>query len=132
MRGRGLLGRWGPNHAADPIVTRFHPETGQLQARARARPKSARDLRAISAGSRPPLPPSSVWPPATAPRGQMVAILRSDVQKWAIPGGMVKEGQRISATIRKDFEAEVRLRTSAYSQPTRMLTLARTRPARSS
>ena len=37
----------------------------------------------------------------------MVAILRSDVQKWAIPGGMVKEGQRISATIRKEFEAEV-------------------------
>ena len=23
MIGRGLLGRWGPNHAADPIVTRF-------------------------------------------------------------------------------------------------------------
>lgn len=23
MRGRGLLGRWGPNHAADPIVTRY-------------------------------------------------------------------------------------------------------------
>jgi len=23
MTGRGLLGRWGPNHAADPIVTRF-------------------------------------------------------------------------------------------------------------
>ena len=22
MTGRGLLGRWGPNHAADPIVTR--------------------------------------------------------------------------------------------------------------
>ena len=22
MVGRGLLGRWGPNHAADPIVTR--------------------------------------------------------------------------------------------------------------
>lgn len=21
--GRGLLGRWGPNHAADPIVTRW-------------------------------------------------------------------------------------------------------------
>lgn len=25
MRGRGLLGRWGPNHAADPIVTRYVP-----------------------------------------------------------------------------------------------------------
>jgi ADP-ribose pyrophosphatase len=26
MRGRGLLGRWGPNHAIDPIITRRHPE----------------------------------------------------------------------------------------------------------
>jgi ADP-ribose pyrophosphatase len=31
MKGRGLLGKWGPNHAADPIVTRFHPETGSVQ-----------------------------------------------------------------------------------------------------
>lgn len=23
LRGRGILGRWGPNHAADPIVTRW-------------------------------------------------------------------------------------------------------------
>ena len=23
MVGRGLLGRWGPNHAADPLVTRY-------------------------------------------------------------------------------------------------------------
>lgn len=23
LQGRGLLGRWGPNHAADPIVTRW-------------------------------------------------------------------------------------------------------------
>ena len=29
--GRGLLGRWGPNHAADLIVTRYHPQTGTLQ-----------------------------------------------------------------------------------------------------
>ena len=31
VRGRGLLGKWGPNHAADPIVTRYHPQTGKLQ-----------------------------------------------------------------------------------------------------
>ena len=31
MAGRGLLGRWGPNHAADPIVTRHHPQNGHLQ-----------------------------------------------------------------------------------------------------
>lgn len=30
--GRGLLGRWGPNHAADCIVTRIHPETQKAQA----------------------------------------------------------------------------------------------------
>ena len=23
VSGRGLLGRWGPNHAADPVVTRW-------------------------------------------------------------------------------------------------------------
>jgi len=31
LAGRGLLGKWGPNHAADPIVTRFNPLTGKLQ-----------------------------------------------------------------------------------------------------
>ena len=31
LRGRGLLGQWGPNHAADPIVTRYNPQTGKLQ-----------------------------------------------------------------------------------------------------
>ena len=32
VSGRGLLGRWGPNHAADPIVTRWSPlyEEGTL------------------------------------------------------------------------------------------------------
>ena len=31
MKGRGLLGKYGPNHAADPIVTRFNPLTGVLE-----------------------------------------------------------------------------------------------------
>jgi len=31
MAERGYLGKWGPNFAADPIVTRFHPTSGQLQ-----------------------------------------------------------------------------------------------------
>ncbi|KAL1529121.1 hypothetical protein AB1Y20_000081 [Prymnesium parvum] len=26
MVGRGLLGKWGPNYTADPVVTRWHPE----------------------------------------------------------------------------------------------------------
>lgn len=29
--GRGVLGRWGPNHAADPVVTRWkRTETGDI------------------------------------------------------------------------------------------------------
>ncbi|NMC75321.1 MAG: NUDIX domain-containing protein [Geobacteraceae bacterium] len=28
LAGRGLLGKWGPNYAADPIITRFNRETG--------------------------------------------------------------------------------------------------------
>lgn len=31
MTGRGLLGKWGPNQAADAIVTRFSPANGCLQ-----------------------------------------------------------------------------------------------------
>lgn len=29
--GRGLLGKWGPNHAADPIITRHNPKTNKLE-----------------------------------------------------------------------------------------------------
>ncbi|XP_075174666.1 ADP-ribose pyrophosphatase, mitochondrial isoform X3 [Anomaloglossus baeobatrachus] len=57
--GRGLLGRWGPNHAADPIITRWkrdaagekvlHPDTGK-------------------------------------PVLQFVSIQRKDCGQWAIPG----------------------------------------------
>jgi ADP-ribose pyrophosphatase len=67
LRGRGLLGKWGPNHAADPIVTRHHPETGKLQ---------------------------------------MVAIQRKDTEQWAIPGGMVDDGEAVSATLRREFTEE--------------------------
>ena len=31
LGGRGLLGRFGPNHAADPIVTRYNPDTCDLE-----------------------------------------------------------------------------------------------------
>lgn len=31
MRGRGLLGKWGPNYAADPIITRISRSTGAIE-----------------------------------------------------------------------------------------------------
>ena len=68
LRGRGLLGKWGPNHAADPIVTRWNPE----------KPKQL----------------------------QMVAIKRKDTGDWAIPGGMVDEGEKVSVTLKREFTEE--------------------------
>lgn len=67
MSERGVLGKWGANHAADPIVTRFDPTNGQLQ---------------------------------------MVAIRRRDTGAWAIPGGMVDDGEVVSVTVRREFTEE--------------------------
>jgi hypothetical protein len=69
MRGRGALGRWGPNEAADPIVTRFN-DNGQLQ---------------------------------------FLAVKRKDTGIWAIPGGMLKEGEDVSQALRRLFEYALHL-----------------------
>jgi ADP-ribose pyrophosphatase len=74
MIGRGLLGKWGPNYAADPIVTRYT------------------DVITTGGVSRKIL--------------QMVAIRRKDTQHWAIPGGMVDDGETVSATLRNEFQQE--------------------------
>lgn len=72
--GRGLLGKWGPNHAADPIVVREAP--------------------------------GHVHEPGRAAAYQMVVIKRADTGQWAIPGGMVDEGELVSQTLRREFAEE--------------------------
>lgn len=79
IAGRGCLGRWGPNHAADPIVTRWkvniqgdkvlHSSTG-------------------------------------LPILQFISILRKDSGEWAIPGGMVDPGELVTATLKREFAEE--------------------------
>lgn len=61
MIGRGLLGKWGPNHAADPIVTRW---------------KRERDGKKVMANGKPCL--------------EFVAIKRKDTGEWALPGVRVE------------------------------------------
>lgn len=79
LEGRGLLGRWGPNHAADPIVTRWKIDSsGQ---------------RFLHADSKLPVL-------------QFVSIKRLDCGEWAIPGGMVDPGERISQTLQREFSEE--------------------------
>jgi len=76
-KGRGLLGKWGPNNAADPIVLRRKP----------GGPWDARGV------------PGNVVM-------QMVAIQRKDSGQWAIPGGMVDAGEHVSQTLRREFTEE--------------------------
>lgn len=77
--GRGLLGRWGPNHAADPIVTRWkRNSTGALE---------------IDRKTEKPIL-------------QFVAIERRDSKNWAIPGGMVDPGEKVSETLKREFMEE--------------------------
>lgn len=77
MSGRGLLGRWGPNHAADPIVTRWEVNSQGEK---------------VYKDGKPVL--------------QFVAIKRKDTGQWAIPGGMVEPGDTVSATLKKEFGEE--------------------------
>ncbi|NWI48188.1 NUDT9 protein, partial [Picathartes gymnocephalus] len=79
LTGRGLLGRWGPNHAADPVVTRWKRDGSGNKV---AHPVTGKNIL------------------------QFVAIKRRDCGEWAIPGGMVDPGEKITATLRREFEEE--------------------------
>ncbi|KAF7221230.1 ADP-ribose pyrophosphatase, mitochondrial [Nothobranchius furzeri] len=79
LTGRGLLGRWGPNHAADPIVTRW---------------------KVNKSGARTHHPVSKL------PVLQFVSIKRNDCGEWAIPGGMVDPGEQVSVTLQREFSEE--------------------------
>ncbi|XP_043956852.1 ADP-ribose pyrophosphatase, mitochondrial [Gambusia affinis] len=79
LTGRGLLGRWGPNHAADPIVTRWKVDASGAKIH-------------HSASEKPIL--------------QFVSIKRRDCGEWAIPGGMVDPGEQVSLTLQREFSEE--------------------------
>jgi ADP-ribose pyrophosphatase len=89
LTGRGDLGRWGPNHAADPIVTRWKP--GSDKDGAKKHPESGKPIL------------------------QFVAILRGDCKQWAIPGGMIDPGEQVSATLKREFGEEALSSLTALS-----------------
>lgn len=78
ISGRGQLGRWGPNHAADPICTRWK--------------RGDNGIISNELSGRPIL--------------EFVSIQRKDVKEWAIPGGMVDCGEKVSATVKREFMEE--------------------------
>ncbi|ETO25525.1 hypothetical protein RFI_11612, partial [Reticulomyxa filosa] len=80
IKGRGQLWRWGPNHAADPIVTRWKID-------------KTTNSKIIDPISKKPIL-------------EFIAILRKDGGGWAIPGGMVESGDTVSNTLKKEFGEE--------------------------
>ena len=78
ITGRGRLGRFGPNHAADPIVSRFK-----------------RDVNGVEV-----LDPNGNY------ILEVVLIQRKDNGEWAIPGGMVETGDTVNDTLKKEFGEE--------------------------
>jgi ADP-ribose pyrophosphatase len=100
--GRGLLGRWGPNHAVDPIVTRYTSTSHSPQRltifsiiflvkkNCRWATDAAGDF-VLSGGKRVL---------------EVVLITRSDNGKLAFPGGFVNPGETLSDTLKREFGEE--------------------------
>ncbi|CAF1586152.1 unnamed protein product [Rotaria sp. Silwood1] len=79
ITGRGHLGHFGPNHAADPIVTRWkRDENGKI----------------------------IIHPSTRKPILQFVGIRRKDTNELAIPGGMVDKKEKITDTLQREFQEE--------------------------
>ncbi|XP_011673397.2 ADP-ribose pyrophosphatase, mitochondrial [Strongylocentrotus purpuratus] len=79
MMERGLLGKWGPNHAADPIVTRWKRDSSGKKV---------------------------LHPTSGKPILQFISIRRKDSGEWAIPGGMVDAGEKVSQALKREFGEE--------------------------
>lgn len=77
VTGRGQLGKWGPNHAADPVVTRWKKDDKGN--------KVAKNGKNIL---------------------EFVSIQRLDTKEWAIPGGMCDPGENVSVTLKREFMEE--------------------------
>jgi ADP-ribose pyrophosphatase len=78
ISGRGILGRWGPNHAADPIVSTWKRINGEIVKHSQTQ----------------------------KPILQVLCIQRGDTGEIAIPGGMVDPGEQVSTTLKREFIEE--------------------------
>jgi len=93
IKGRGLLGRFGPNHAADPIVTRWK--------------RGPKGVPARDADGNNIL--------------EVVLIKRRDNGTWALPGGMALANDTLSLTLKREFGEEA-LDTMALADDERQRT----------
>ncbi|ODN05633.1 ADP-ribose pyrophosphatase, mitochondrial, partial [Orchesella cincta] len=78
IKGRGSLGRWATNHAADCIITRW---------------KKHEDGSAVIIDGKPQL--------------QFIGIIRKDTGDSAFPGGMIDAGEDAMTAVKREFLEEV-------------------------
>ncbi|CAG9805937.1 unnamed protein product [Chironomus riparius] len=78
ITGRGILGRYGPNHAADPIVSTW---------------KRDRNNEIVKHEDGYPIL-------------RVLCIQRGDTKEIALPGGMVDPGEQVSVTLKREFIEE--------------------------
>ncbi len=86
IAGRGELGGWGANFAADPVVTRWNPYKQVFQMVAIKRVDGKR--RMVKDRT------TGLWAP------------KDSKLEWAIPGGMVDLGEIISQTLARELQEE--------------------------
>lgn len=109
LAGPGLLGKNGPNHAADPIFTRWSkftivPFVDVLKENFQVIKKNKYNIFKISFII---LIKNFIKGFILMfPHLQMIAIVRKDCGSWAIPGGMVEAGDTVSETLRKEINEE--------------------------
>ena len=92
VTGRGVLGKWGPNHAADPVVTRWkRSELGEFNSKIKF-PWFNCVTRIFQISL---LGEKVVNESTGKPILEFVCIQRRDTGIWAIPGGMVDPGEKV-------------------------------------
>lgn len=79
LRGRGVFSRWGPNHATNLIVTRWKRNNGLKQ----------------------------YHDTTKKPILQFISIKRRDCEEWALPGDIIKDGEKVLNALKRKFMEEV-------------------------
>jgi ADP-ribose pyrophosphatase len=106
MYGPGLLGKNGPNQAADPIFTKWSTFTFV---------PLLNSLYSLHILFTPSCFNTNIsllfWNVFKEfilmfPHLEMISIQRCDTQDWAIPGGMVEAGQTVSQTLKNEINEE--------------------------
>ncbi|XP_075226248.1 putative nudix hydrolase 6 isoform X4 [Lycorma delicatula] len=77
LKGRGVLGRWGPNQAGDAIVTRWRTIDGNIK---------------YSQKGKPIL--------------EFLSVRRADCGEWALPGGFADGNEPIENTVKRELLEE--------------------------